>query len=273
MSDPLASNHYDSAGEAHSQSPLFKLPTEIRNEIYAHAFGKSTTRYRLTLGEIRLYMSHADYKDDIATCKTLHGFPSWLLTCKQIKTEAMDLFVRTLTFRTPSWRHNTTPSTMHNTMVHEHGGLRNIRSVQAALSGRLRSYSSIRSGTLRRARLRASLPFVQPLMLHAGCLELVWNLWTSAELFAQESDACAKHWDASWDTRFRRVLIRVKFPAERDAADGESREAVEVAVKCATRLVGDGGVLTVGKACAIPMIASLGERLLWARAVVVERKI
>jgi hypothetical protein len=160
-STPLASDNDDSSGEAQYQNTLLKLPTEIRDEIYAHAFGKSTTRYRLTLGEIRLYMNHADYKDDIATCKTLHGFPSWLLTCKQIKTEAMDLFVRTLTFRTPSWHPNTTPITMHNTMVHEHGGLRNIRSVEAALSGRLRSYSSIRSGTLRRARLRASLPFVQ----------------------------------------------------------------------------------------------------------------
>lgn len=110
-------------------------------------------------------------------------------------------------------------------------------------------------------------------MLHGGCLELVWNLWTSTQLFAQEADACDKIWDSGWDGKFRRVMVMVKFPADRKAVEAESRDAVGVAVKCATRLVGEGGLLTVGKACAIPMLPSLGERLLWARVVVVKRKV
>jgi len=205
---------------------------------------------------------------------TYDGFPSWLVTSRRMKTEAMKLFLRTFTFGSPDRVHPsplTPPIPMHNTMVTNDGGVRNLRFLDTAVSGPLRTPMAIQYGERNRKKFKDCLPHLQRLLLQDGILELAWHMVTSAQLFAQESLACAEVWDSFWNSKFRKVKIKVLFLAEH-VKDG-SKAATDVAAACASRLVGAGGLLTIGDPFATSTRPKSFAAPFWARWVVVERKI
>ncbi|KAI4612422.1 hypothetical protein J4E80_007155 [Alternaria sp. BMP 0032] len=78
------------------QSPLFtRLPRELRDMIWEHAFGsdETTFHYRNLAIDAKNRKYPSSYLDD-----HYMGLPEWLLSCKTILGEALELFYRTQTY-------------------------------------------------------------------------------------------------------------------------------------------------------------------------------
>ncbi|KAF2035600.1 hypothetical protein EK21DRAFT_84637 [Setomelanomma holmii] len=85
------------------QSPLLRLPWELRNQIYHNAFGGDPIRLHHRGLEYVVMNSRNMFSDvDYTTEKPpwAKGLPIWLRSCKQIFDEALDTFGRGWTFTT-----------------------------------------------------------------------------------------------------------------------------------------------------------------------------
>ncbi|KAH6875255.1 hypothetical protein BKA58DRAFT_399479 [Alternaria rosae] len=76
------------------QSPLFtRLPRELRDMIWEHAFGSDETEFHYR--ELAIVASNRKYTycDD-----QYRGLPDWLLLCRTILGEALEVFYTTQTY-------------------------------------------------------------------------------------------------------------------------------------------------------------------------------
>lgn len=92
MRNPCASKPSEATHHPQSGSPLLQLPRELRDKIYDYLFGNPARQFFHRDIAISAITDTSHYSWPIL------GLPHWLLTCRQISTEAMDLFARTRTF-------------------------------------------------------------------------------------------------------------------------------------------------------------------------------
>ncbi|KAI4960024.1 hypothetical protein J4E86_001643 [Alternaria arbusti] len=96
------------------QSPLFtRLPRELRDMIWEHAFGSDETTFHY-----RNLAIDAKNRKYPSSCLDDHymGLPEWLLSCKTILGEALELFYRTQTY-VPTTEYGRTKRRYKNTLL------------------------------------------------------------------------------------------------------------------------------------------------------------
>jgi hypothetical protein len=88
-----------------SASPFFALPSEIRDQIYDEAFGNKIRQLSYHALGIITFVVTPEYQPEIlqGLISITRGLPQWLLSCKQICSEATETFSRTRKFDWSPW--------------------------------------------------------------------------------------------------------------------------------------------------------------------------
>jgi hypothetical protein len=244
-----------------SRNLLLDLPLELRDEVYKYAFGyaprafvarEDITVYGLASDSIDAYHAYIRYPE------TVKGLPIWILGCKQILNEAMDLFRRSRTYvveasdRYPSIYLSAygeaLPVPHLNTL--SYGGKGNINSLTFQPGSKMWPlvgyYETDIASVFSKAKDLDSELLDQ---VHRGldrdaCLQLKWEYpcvrWHGSLgsnnvdwLEAEKEILCC--FDAKWNGRFRKVSVAIKYPETHKTMIGRM---VELAEKFSQRLVG-----------------------------------
>jgi hypothetical protein len=254
----------DLSSNPQGDSKFFLLPRELRDQIYADAFGTKTMYLTHDGFKFFAYDGRFERQDGYGIYRTPQGLPGWVRSCKQIAKESMEILAHTWMYQCVGisrlHSNRTSSCEMSNPLVFYTGSIRNIVAEPGMIPSYLMSGDvGVRRSSLGDDRSKRIQKILQRLQIKDATLNLRWIRWwhTSSDTetyyegskwLKNEPQVWIEDCNERWAGRFRKVNITLLLRSDPEAGDASTWLA-ELAEAHAKQLVGPNGTISWTKTC------------------------
>ncbi|KAF2035599.1 hypothetical protein EK21DRAFT_84636 [Setomelanomma holmii] len=278
-----------------SSAPFFKLPQEIRDQIYEEAYRNDPRSFSHQDFRIQAYQEEHGSSGQQGR-KTQNGLPRWILVCKKICTEAMTLFLQTRTFKYMGWVgqirldlrkgnfYHDRPTTTRNPLVFHRASVHKIvlaglevppKACRIGMPGAGTLVGRMFGATPERSCLNNWLSLMETCTTQNLSAELVWDrrwhnsFMNAAISWIEEEAQIFDVLDDGWNGKCRKAKITIVYHSK--TGNGVEK-MIELAAACSSRLLGLTPGHTRGVWADVVVESSLRNHPIWRRAFSTERK-